>query len=64
MSLESRTARARELLMTTSWTVTEIAATVGYQDPFYFSRQFRAVSGCSPTEYREQFASEEGGTRG
>lgn len=48
-----RMARARELLSTTSGSVAEIARTVGYPDPFYFSRQFRAVNGCSPSTYRE-----------
>jgi AraC family transcriptional regulator, arabinose operon regulatory protein len=32
--------------------VAEIAAAVGYPDPFYFSRQFSAVNGVSPREFR------------
>ncbi|WP_353808521.1 helix-turn-helix domain-containing protein [Agromyces sp. SYSU T00194] len=45
-------ARARSLLDTTSLTVTEIAAAVGYVDPLYFSRHFRRVHGVNPTTYR------------
>ncbi|MDR1852648.1 MAG: AraC family transcriptional regulator [Propionibacteriaceae bacterium] len=30
----------------------EIAAQVGYDDQFYFSRQFKQVSGLSPRAYR------------
>ena len=41
-------ARARQLLITSDHTVAEIAAAVGYPDPFYFSRQFSAVNGVSP----------------
>nr|WP_239579167.1 AraC family transcriptional regulator [Microlunatus panaciterrae] len=49
-----RMARARELLVTSSRTVGEIAEVVGYADAFYFSRQFRAINGCSPSDYRRQ----------
>ena len=47
-------ARASELLVTTDMPVSEIAQSVGYADPFYFSRQFRSVRGCSPTRFRER----------
>jgi AraC-like DNA-binding protein len=47
-----RSARARELLMTTDLTVAEVAERVGYSDPFYFSRQFHAVNGTSPSAFR------------
>ena len=43
---------ARELLTGTSKSVGEIAAAVGYQNIFHFSRQFREAQGKSPTEYR------------
>ncbi|GAA1972186.1 AraC family transcriptional regulator [Microbacterium pumilum] len=49
-----RSARARELLLTTDLTVTQIANAVGYEDALYFSRQFRAVNGVSPTQFRSQ----------
>jgi AraC-like DNA-binding protein len=49
-----RMSRARELLDTTDQAVAEIARTLGYADPFYFSRQFRAVHGMSPSDYRIQ----------
>lgn len=51
-----RMARARELLITTRAPVNQVAAAVGYGDAFYFSRQFRTVHGCSPSQYREQRA--------
>lgn len=49
-----RSARARELLITTDMPIAEIARAVGYSDAFYFSRQFRAVNGTSPSEYRAE----------
>lgn len=49
-----RMARARELLATTSKSIAEIAGTVGYADSFYFSRQFRSINGCSPSDYRRR----------
>ncbi len=55
-----RMARACELLITTPRPVGEVAAEVGYQDPFYFSRQFRAVHGCSPVQYRAEHGHEHG----
>lgn len=47
-----RSARARELLLTTSLTVAEVAERVGYADPFYFARHFRSVNGTSPSAFR------------
>jgi AraC-like DNA-binding protein len=32
--------------------VKEIACQLGYDDPFYFSRAFKAVSGFAPTDFR------------
>ncbi|QHT59945.1 AraC family transcriptional regulator [Paenibacillus lycopersici] len=34
-------------------TIEQIAASVGFQDPLYFSKQFRRFYGQSPTVYRE-----------
>lgn len=47
-----RMARARTLLDTTDQPIPRIAASVGYPDSFYFSRQFRRVHGVPPTRYR------------
>jgi AraC family transcriptional regulator, arabinose operon regulatory protein len=44
--------RACQLLQTTTLTIKEVATRVGYQDPFHFSRQFKAFEGLSPSEYR------------
>lgn len=49
-----RSARARELLIGSDLPITAIAAAVGYADPLYFSRQFRAVNGISPSRFRER----------
>ena len=53
-----RMARSRQLLITSEHSVAEIAAAVGYGDPFYFSRQFREVNGQSPREFRRQARAE------
>lgn len=47
-----RMARARGLLDRTTLSISEIARAVGYDDPLYFSRQFRARHGQSPRQYR------------
>ncbi|SFI89254.1 AraC-type DNA-binding protein [Paenibacillus sp. UNC496MF] len=38
-------------------TVEQIAASVGFQDPLYFSKQFRRFYGQSPTAYRDAMKS-------
>jgi AraC-like DNA-binding protein len=40
------------LLGVTDMRVKEVAAAVGYADPYYFSRLFKQVIGVSPREYR------------
>ena len=45
--------RACQLLRSSTFNVKEIAARLGYQDQFHFSRQFKAFQGISPSEYRE-----------
>jgi len=45
-------ARARQLLDTTEAPIAEVARAVGYDDPLYFSRRFRAAHHLSPSEYR------------
>lgn len=45
--------RACQLLDTTGLSVKEIAAHLGYNDPFYFSRLFKQVNEVAPSEYRE-----------
>ncbi|UUZ96275.1 AraC family transcriptional regulator [Paenibacillus sp. P25] len=34
--------------------VAEIAAEAGFNNPFYFTRQFTAFYGCPPSLYRKQ----------
>jgi AraC family transcriptional regulator of arabinose operon len=46
---------AKKLLVTTNYSVKEIALRLGYQDPYYFSRLFKKLSGNSALHYRRQF---------
>jgi transcriptional regulator GlxA family with amidase domain len=48
-----RVLRAKALLLQTSDDVKIVARRVGFTDPAYFSRVFHKITGCSPTEYRE-----------
>jgi AraC-like DNA-binding protein len=47
-----RMRRACDLLGTTSLSVKEVAAVLGYNDQFYFSRVFKSVNHVAPSEYR------------
>ena len=44
--------KAKELLISTNCKLYEISDKVGYQDPKYFSKVFREVTGMLPAEYR------------
>jgi AraC-like DNA-binding protein len=47
-----RMERACQMLEATSLAVKEVAAALGYEDPFYFSRVFKSVNAVAPSEYR------------
>lgn len=57
-----RMEQARRLLDTTTSSVKEVAAALGYDDPFYFSRVFKSVNQLAPSNYRikQKLASEPG----
>jgi len=55
---DSRIARARELLKSSDYTMTEIAQIVGFGDLPRFDKVFKAVEGASPSIYRQQQTSE------
>lgn len=46
-----RISQACELLEHTALPVSAVAASVGYEDPLYFSRVFKKITGCSPSGY-------------
>lgn len=48
---------ARRLLAFTRLTVAEVGYRLGFADPSYFSRRFRAETGESPSAYRARFNS-------
>lgn len=48
-----RMRHACRLLDSTSARVKEVAALLGYDDPFYFSRVFKSVHNVAPSRYRE-----------
>ncbi len=52
--LHLRINRAKELLLGTDLTVRQIAAALGFVDPYYFSRAFRKMTGSSPNGWRVQ----------
>ena len=48
-----RMERARELLITTSMPVADVATACGFEDTSYFTRVFRNYYECSPSEVRK-----------
>lgn len=49
-----RVKKARELLLCTDHPIYVVANSVGFADPLAFSKFFRRMTGCSPSEYRGQ----------
>lgn len=49
-----RLKKAAELLLTGEFTVSEVSFKVGFEDPFYFSKCFKAQYKCSPSKYGQQ----------
>lgn len=50
--LNRRIERAKSLLLTTTCSIAEVSAAVGFSAPNYFATAFRRVVGVSPTTYR------------
>ncbi|HLQ98381.1 MAG TPA: AraC family transcriptional regulator [Candidatus Dormibacteraeota bacterium] len=44
--------KAKTLLLDTDYKVIEVALTIGYDDPSYFSKLFQRSVGCSPGKYK------------
>ncbi|MDR1919659.1 MAG: helix-turn-helix domain-containing protein [Tannerellaceae bacterium] len=45
--------RACQLLLHTNMKINQISFKLGFEDPYYFSRIFTQIKGCSPKKYRE-----------
>jgi len=50
---ECRIDKAKSLMLDPQLSMKEITFEVGYNDPNYFSKVFKKVCGCSPSEYRK-----------
>lgn len=50
--IESKMKRAKHLLLYKNMNVTEVARKLGYNDVYFFSRQFKQYEGISPSEVR------------
>ena len=59
----ARMRRACTLLRKTSMSVKEVAASLGYEDEFYFSRSFKSVHHLAPSYYRAQSGPQPSQTR-
>ena len=47
--------KAKELLVETNLSISQIAVQVGYQDLYYFSKKFKKIIGISPQKFRHFF---------
>lgn len=47
-----RISHAKDLLTQTPFPIAEIAAACGYNDAMFFSRMFKRVAGCTPSQWR------------
>lgn len=52
--LSLRLRKAKELLVFTQQSIAEVAQSVGFLDPYYFSRLFHAKEGLTPSLFRAQ----------
>jgi len=52
--VQYRIERACAMLTDTACSIQEISNSVGFEDPFYFSRAFKDVKGVSPRQYAAQ----------
>jgi transcriptional regulator GlxA family with amidase domain len=52
--LEYRIAMAKQLLISTQLTLTEVAEKTGFRDTNYFIKQFGTIAGISPMKFRIQ----------
>ena len=52
--IRTRMSKARELLSSSSYNISEVSAMVGYENPLYFSRLFKKTTGLSPRAYKRQ----------
>ena len=59
--LSLRITNAQLLLETTNYSISEISAIVGYDNPLYFSRIFHKQHGISPRQYRNNILAEQEG---
>ncbi|AZU64348.1 helix-turn-helix domain-containing protein [Neobacillus mesonae] len=55
-----RVDKAKSMLMDLDLTIYQIASAVGYQDARYFSRVFKAISGKTPSKYRNSLLGSQG----
>ncbi len=46
---------AKELLVTGDAPIVAVAKSVGYHDPYHFSKRFKKQFGVSPSKFREKF---------
>lgn len=53
---KTRITRACRMLVTTEWSIFEIAERVGFSNQFHFSRVFKEICGETPSDYRNQLA--------
>lgn len=53
--LRVRMDQAKQLLATSDEKIESIAARIGIDDPFYFSRLFRERESCSPSQFRARY---------
>ncbi len=54
LKIHARVERARQLLSESSLSISGIAGVLGYDDVFFFSKQFKEKTGYSPSAYRKR----------
>lgn len=53
--INQRLIKGRHLILTTSYSVSEVAERCGFENVYYFSNAFKKKFGISPKKYKEQF---------